>query len=303
MKILKLVTVCILVSFVTHLSAQNKERYKSDVFNKIDTLKNIQYREAMNVNNELEKLTLDIFMPTSDASKKRPLLIGVHGGGFVNGNKSGGFPVWACKALARKGYVTSSINYRLGVAKPATDVTYFEAMYRAVQDAKAAVRFFRKNAIEYGIDTTKIYILGGSAGSMTALQLAYLDQSEVPSHIDTKRLGTLEGTSGNPGFSSKVHGVINCWGAMVDYKWINRGDTPLFNIHGTGDLTVPYDDSYNYHGFAYGSKILHERALSVGIPTGLRLFEKAGHNIGKENSSVALQDITAWLFERVSGRD
>jgi dienelactone hydrolase len=299
LKSLHLIALFVFICFTTHLSAQQEGRYKSDVFSKIDSITNVQYGEAVNLNNEKEKLLLDIYMPKSDTEKKRPLLIGIHGGGFVNGNKSSGFQLSACKNLAKKGYVTTSINYRLGVEKPRTNTAYFEAMYRAVQDAKAAVRFFRKNAEMYGIDTSKIYILGSSAGSMTALQLAYLDQNEVPSDIKTKKLGTLEGTSGNAGFSSKVHGVVNCWGAMIDYKWINKGDVPLYCVHGTSDTTVPYDASYAYHGFAFGSKILHERALALGIPTGLRLFEKAGHNIGKENSAVALVDISTWLFDRV----
>lgn len=297
---LKLTAIALLICLITPLFAQQGERYKSDIFSQIDSITNVQYGEAINVNNEKEKLLLDIYMPQSDTLKKRPLIIGVHGGGFVNGNKYGGFPLSVAKAFAKKGYVTSSIDYRLGVAKPRTDTSYFEAMYRAVQDTKAAVRFFRKNAKLYGIDTSKIYIIGSSAGSMTVLQLAYMDENEVPACIDIKKLGTLEGTSGHAGFSSKVHGVINCWGAMIDYKWINKGDVPLLNIHGTGDKTVPFDDSYTYHGFAYGSKILYERALALGIPTGLRLFENAGHPpVGKENSAVALQDITAWLFDRV----
>jgi hypothetical protein len=298
-KSLHLTALFVFIRFTTHLYAQQEVRYKSDIFPKIDSITNVQYGEATNINNEKEKLLLDIYMPKSDTEKKRPLLIGVHGGGFVNGNKSGGFQLSVCKALAKKGYVTTSIGYRLGVEKPRTNMAYFEAMYRAVQDAKAAVRFFRKNAELYGIDTSKIYVLGSSAGSMTVLQLAYLDQNEVPSGMDIKKLGTLEGSSGNAGFSSKVHGVVDCWGAMIDYKWINKGDVPLYCIHGTADSTVPYDASYAYHGFAYGSKILYERALALGIPTGLRLFEKAGHNIGKENSAVALLDIIDWLFERV----
>ncbi len=301
--VLKLAAIALLICQTSPLSAQKTERYQSDIFPQIDSITNVQYGEAVNLKDETEKLLLDIYMPQSDTEKKRPLLIGVHGGGFVNGNKSGGFQLSVCKNLAKKGYVTTSIDYRLGVKNPRTNTAYFEAMYRAVQDAKAAVRFFRKNAEMYGIDTSKIYVLGGSAGSMTVLQLAYLDQDEVPSDIDIKKMGTLEGTSGNAGFSSKVHGVVDCWGAMVDFKWINKGDVPLYCIHGTADSTVPYDDSYAYHGFAYGSKILHERALSLGIPTGLRLFEKAGHNIGKENSAIAMEDVVTWLFDRVQNKE
>lgn len=281
------------------VQAQTSLRYKSDVFNDIDSLIDIQYGEAVNIENVLEKLKLDIYQPKFDNIKYRPLMICIHGGGFVNGNKSNGFQVGLAKNMAKKGYVMASINYRLGVAKPRTDTTYMEAMLRAVQDAKAAVRFFRKNAITYGIDTTKIFIMGGSAGSMTALNVAYLDHHELPTFIDIKTLGSLEGNSGNPGYSSKVHGVINCWGAMINVDWINKNDVPIYSIHGTSDVTVPFDSSYNYHGFGFGSKIIHERAQYLGIPTGLRLFENAGHNIGKENVKIALSDISAWMFERV----
>lgn len=298
-KSFKTALIALLVCLTSFAFAQKGERYKTAVFSKIDSIKEVQYGEAVNVNGETEKLFLNIFQPVSDDLKKRPLIVAIHGGGFVNGDKASGFQVSFCKNLTAKGYVTASINYRMGIGKPKSDVTYFEAMYRAVQDAKAAVRFFRKNAEQYGIDTSKIYIMGGSAGAMTALQLAYLDQKEVPSNIDTKTLGTLEGSSGNAGFSSKVHGVINCWGAMVDYKWINTGDVPLYSVHGTSDSTVPYNDSFSYHGFKYGSKILYERALAVGVPTALRLVEKAGHNIGKDNYPLALEEITLWLFQQL----
>lgn len=202
--------------------AQSGVRYKTEIFTKIDTIKNVQYGESMNIKSESEKLLLDIYLPQSDTEKKRPLLVCVHGGGFVNGDKEKGFQISFCKGFAKKGYVTSSINYRLGVEKPRTDLNYFEAMYRAVQDAKTAVRFFRKNAEKYGIDTTKIIIAGGSAGGMTVLQLAYLDQDEVPKTFDTSKFGTLEGKSGNEGYSSNVQAVINCWGSMIDYNWIKK---------------------------------------------------------------------------------
>jgi predicted peptidase len=284
---------------LTSLSSQNIERYKSDLFNEVDSLKNIQYGEAINLDNKLEKLMLDFYQPKNDPLKKRPLLICIHGGGFVNGDKATGFQVGVYRSLTKKGFVVSSINYRLGVAQPRTDTTYFEAMIRAVHDAKAAVRFFRKNAELYGIDTTKIYIIGGSAGSMTALNVAYLDEKELPQYLNGKKMGTLEGNSGNSGYSSKVHGIINCWGAMIDVNWLNNEDIPIYSIHGTGDKTVPYDDSYDYHGFKFGSKIIHEKAISLNISSGLRLFENAGHNIGKENVKIALSDISAWMFERV----
>jgi hypothetical protein len=130
------------------------------------------------------------------------------------------------------------------------------------------------------------------------MHLAYLDQNEVPIYINTSKLGSLEGISGNEGYSSKVNAVINCWGAMIDYRWINSGDVPLFSVHGTDDKTVPFDSSYAYHGFKYGSSVLFNRALSLGIPTGLKLFDKAGHTLDsdKNKQKQALDEIALWLF-------
>ncbi len=300
---MKKAVLIIALGFTSYLStAQKQQRFKNEVFTAIDSLKNIQYGEAVNIKGESEKLLLDIYAPTADTLKKRPLIVFIHGGGFVNGDKGTGYPMIYTTGFAKRGYLSSSINYRLGVENPKSNTVYFEAMYRAVQDAKAAIRFFRKNAQQYGIDTSKIYVAGGSAGAMTALQLAYLDQNEVPSYINISKLGSLEGTSGNEGFSSKVSGVINCWGAMIDYKWINAGDVPFFSVHGTGDKIVPFDSAFNYNGFKYGSKIIYNRGLELGIPVGLKLYENAGHTLDndKEKLRSSLDEIGLWLFTQLN---
>jgi lysophospholipase L1-like esterase len=68
-------------------------------------------------------------------------------------------------------------------------------------------------------------------------------------------------------------------------------------VHGTGDKTVPFDSSFTYHGFKYGSSLLFERALSLGISTGLKLVENAGHTLDndKTKQSQALEEIGLWL--------
>ncbi len=292
----------LLISISLQSVGQKTQRFKTEVFSKIDTLKNIQYGVSINIKGESEKLFLDIYSPNADTLNKRPLVIFVHGGGFTDGDKGKGYPLLFCGGLAKRGYVSSSINYRLGIEKPKNDTSYFEAMYRGVQDAKASVRFFRKNADKYGIDTSQIFIMGGSAGSKVAMHLAYLDQNEVPKFINTSKLGSLEGKSGNEGFSSTVKGVVNCWGALIDYRWIKSGDIPIFSVHGTGDKTVPFDSSYAYHGFKYGSSILFERALAMGIPTGLKLFPNLGHTLDndKVKQNEALQEIGLWLFTQIT---
>jgi acetyl esterase/lipase len=93
----------------------------------------------------------------------RPLVIYIHGGGWSRGDSRGNgaitdFPALLAE-LAARGYVVASLNYRLsGEAK-------FPAQ---LQDVKAAIRFLRVNAGQYGIDPTRVVLWGGSAGGHLA---------------------------------------------------------------------------------------------------------------------------------------
>jgi len=282
------------------VTAQETIRFKDEVFQNIDSVSNIVYGNSVNLKGQNKDLLLDFFTPHNDTMVKRPLMIFIHGGGFQNNTKTGSYSSLICSGLAKRGYVTATIDYRLGLGRSKSDTDYFKALYRAVQDAKAAVRFFRRYADKYGIDTSQIFIMGSSAGAKTAMHLAYLKQNDVPEYI-SKDLGSIEGNSGNEGFSSKVNLVVNCWGAMIDYKWLNKGSVPLFNVCGLSDKLVPSDSSFDYHGFKYGSKILYYRALSEGIPTGFRPFENTGHTLdnNKLKQDSAYNDIGQWLYTRL----
>ena len=291
-----------LVFLIIGLQISAQKRFQSEIFTSIDSLKNIQYGQALNIKGINEKLILDIVRPPlSDTMKLRPLLIFIHGGGFKNNSRSGAYSSMVCNNFAKKGYVTATIDYRLGVGSDNSNKDYFEAMYRAQQDGKAAIRFFRRYAGIYGIDTTQIFITGSSAGSKTCMAIAYMDEQDIPLEVDVKKWGSLEGSSGNEGYSSKVHGVLNAWGAMPDYKWINKYDAPLFTTSGTADKTVPFDSSYDYHGFKYGSYILYQRCLEVGVPTGWRPFINAGHTLdnNKLKQDSCIQSMSAWLYTQL----
>ena len=279
-----------------------QKRFHDPVFPQVDSVLAIPYGSAVNVKGNQETLVLNVFKPAgNDTMQNRPLLIFIHGGGFQNGSRTGAYGSRICNRFAQLGYVVASIDYRLGIANKKSNADYAEALYRAQQDGKAAVRFFRKYAQEYGIDTAQIFITGSSAGAKTCLAMAYMRKEDVPATIDTTQWGSLEGNSGNAGYSSRVRGVINAWGAMIDYRWIRFGDAPLFNVAGTADKTVPYDSSYEYHGFKYGPYILYQYCLQTGVATGWRPFYGAGHtldnNAGKQDS--ALTEMSAWLYTQL----
>jgi predicted esterase len=279
--------------------AQGTVRYQSEIFSGYHLQSNIQYGQAITAEGATIKLMLDVYTGVNDTTQNRPLVMFIHGGGFQNGDKVSNYGKRVCSGLAKRGYVVASINYRLSPGLLIIDSTkYFEALYRAIQDGKAAVRFFRKHALTYGVDTTQIFVIGSSAGAKVALHMAYLDQIEVPSFINTTKLGTLEGSSGNPGYSSNVKGVINCWGAIWDLKWIQPKDAPVYCVHGIYDIIVPYDSSYSYKGFKYGSLNIFNRANELGIPSGLRLFQNTGHTLDNNSAKQdsAIKDFSDWLF-------
>ena len=117
-KMVKIATFFMLFTLSNIAFSQKSERFKAEIFSKYDSLSNIQYGEATNLKGEPEKLLLDVYSPSGDDLKKRPLVVFLHGGGFKNGDKAQGYPLLFCKGLSKRGFVASSINYRLGVAEP-----------------------------------------------------------------------------------------------------------------------------------------------------------------------------------------
>ena len=247
-----LLTVITVFTFTSAFSQLNCTggRYLNEIFPTVTTTTNILYGNNLNVSGNPEDLFLDVYEPTGDTETNRPLIIMAHGGSFVAGDKADGCVDAMCKDFAKMGYVTASINYRMffeGFPPFCPDsVKGTETVMRATHDAKAAVRFFRKNFVEggntYGIDTSLIFFAGQSAGAFMALHLAYVDEpSEVP--VDTTKpglLGGVEGNSGNPGYSSKVTAIISMAGALGDTAWMKPGDTPIISFHGDLDGTVPF---------------------------------------------------------------
>lgn len=117
-------------------------------------------------------LLLDLYLPGAPAEGQeqggRPAVIHFHGGGWRMGERSSlgpgvdGFGLSPIEQLAEAGFVVASADYRL------TDVATFPAQ---LLDAKAAVRWLRTNAAEYGVDPLRIYAWGDSAGGHLAALL------------------------------------------------------------------------------------------------------------------------------------
>jgi acetyl esterase/lipase len=139
---------------------------------------------------------LDLYIPTT-GSGPFPVVIMVHGGGFMMGDKSDGAGLTGVDQLLAAGYAVASINYRLSS----------EAIYPAqIYDAKAAVRFLRANAAQYQLNPDKFGAWGASAGGSLVSLLG-----------TTCGVAELEGAElGNAEHSSCVQAVID-WFGPIDF--------------------------------------------------------------------------------------
>lgn len=115
---------------------------------------------------------LDLWTAPSNAPA--PLVVYIHGGGFVSGDKTKISPalVASCR---ESGAAFASINYRFRQEAPVQDI---------LRDAARAIQFLRCHAAEYGIDPTRIACMGGSAGAGTSLWLAAHDDLADPASAD-----------------------------------------------------------------------------------------------------------------------
>ncbi len=138
---------------------------------------------------------MDIYIP-ENGNGPFPVIISIHGGAFMMGDKADGQLNPMLEGLKR-GYAVVSINYRMSG----------EAIFPAlVHDVKVAIRYVRANAAKYKLNPDKIAAWGGSAGG-------YLSAMAGTSG----GIQSLEDLSlGNAAFSSKVQAVVD-WFGPIDF--------------------------------------------------------------------------------------
>lgn len=201
---------------------------------------------------------LDIYLP-NDGIGPFPVIVAIHGGGFFKGDKRD-FQMVPIMAALKRGYAVISINYRLsGEAKFPSQIN----------DAKAAIRWIRANAVQYALNPEKIAVWGDSAGG----NLAALAGTSG----NVKELEDL--SMGNAEQSSNVSAVVDWYGMMQflpleDYHfierlgtkmigktrteapelylaanpetYINKNNPPFFIQHGSADQIAPIQQSIDF---------------------------------------------------------
>lgn len=229
-----LATLTTLSKAITMLAAKNGSRAVYLYDNEFDT--------------QSIDLHMDVYSPKGDKETGRPAVLVMHGGAFAAGSKDDmeQQSVTYCDSLAARGFVAVAVEYRLGITATAEDglisidsANFSRAVYRGIQDVRAAVRYMRAKAKDFGIDPNRIYLLGNSAGAILALENIYIDKnSEIPEvALADPSLGGLD-LYGVDGYSPEANAAVALWGGIHDVGIIEDKSTPVLLVHGTGDSTV-----------------------------------------------------------------
>ncbi|NLA25216.1 MAG: alpha/beta hydrolase, partial [Bacteroidales bacterium] len=286
-----------------YYSSKPCESSSSDQYAKIiaDLLKEVNdnfYREAIN-------LELDLYQPKNDKFKNRPLIVLVHQGAFIVGDKRDAFNVSLAEHYAKCGFVVASINYRMGfVPIPFVHSNFERAMYRAAQDARAALRFLSAKHKEFGINPDYFFIGGNSAGGFISLFAAYMEDyqrfrsSGKNSILFQDDLGCMDCVGNEHKANFTLKGVINMWGAVADLDIFDEHENiPTLLIHGDLDKIVSCDYDLPFTNVGkylpsiftkklYGSRPIYEKLKSMNKNVDFYLIENATHEPYEDDDYV-----------------
>ena len=233
-----------------------------------------------------ERNVLDFYKANGDGP--RPLLVYIHGGGWVVGDKKQDSKNF--QPFLDKGISYAAINYRLTPDNP---------LPAPVHDAARAIQFLRTKAAEWNIDTKHIALTGGSAGACTSMWLLLHDDLADPKATDlvlreSTRVCAAAVNAGQVSIDPKVceewlgpnvlkHRMINMAvgektieGALASYEkyrplyaefsaynHVDAKDPPLLMTYGP-DMTLPSKDAgHGIHHPVYGVK-LKEKSDKLG---------------------------------------
>lgn len=250
--------------------------YFSD--NQISSDLDVVYGSAQDYYGFVQDLKFDIYYPADSVETliERPFILLIHGGSFLMGQKSD----WEndCKEFAKRGFVAATMSYRLGYGY-SSQTEQIQAVYRAHQDANAAMRHIVNEAATYKIDTSWLFIGGGSAGAYTALNSAYVSQSEWNGFFPgiSNLLGDLDTSGNNLTNTYSYKGIYNNWGAVLISAMQTNEMIPTISYHGMQDGVVSI--GYSQNGYVGGSAIINDVLLQNNICSELNVDSLGGHGI------------------------
>jgi acetyl esterase/lipase len=275
--------ILLFIGVIVLCCCQNNKEAESDFDrDKAYTLQNIKYGPY-----ELNKL--DLYLSAGrDAST--PVLVLIHGGAWVHGDKSEFYSDYAA-AFLRKGWCVANVNYRL-----LSDSVNCENI---ITDINAAIGHISEHASEYGIGN-RFTLVGYSAGGHLALLYAYTNNSyrinsvisfAGPTNVNDPKFKQLVDSGWNSSylyplllgeqFSQDSKSAVGC-SPVYHVKNI-----PTLLIHGTNDSIVPFYQAEQLVDSLTKKKVKHQ----------LLPIEGEGHDVYYKHRDVIDAAIQKWIVE------
>lgn len=249
-----------------------------------------------------ERQKLDLYVPLEKDKKLRPVIVRIHGGAWRHGDKS---TQRSIANYVKRGYIGVAINYRF--SQHAT----FPAQ---IEDCKAAIRWLRAHAKEYGIDPNRIGVMGSSAGGHLAALLGTTGDSDVfdvgenlefssavcavVDNFGPTNFSRSEGAS--PAAYSAVHQLLG--GTVAEKQdlaksaspivYVSSADPPFLIMHGDKDPLVPI----------LQSELLHASLSDAAVPVTYFKIEGGLHGGEAFNSRFYRDAINSFLDKNVKLR-
>jgi acetyl esterase/lipase len=187
---------------------------------------------------------LDIVQPKAPATGKRPGVIVIHGGGWVEGSKD--TMMKYVIPYLQQGFVVCNVEYRLAKSAKAP---------AAVTDVLNAAAWFEQNAKRYSVDPKRIVVTGGSAGGHLALMVGMTPKSAhlgPASHVAAvvNFYGIADVEDQLQGVNKRDYAVEwvptgkDSWDVarrVSPVAYVRKDVPPILTIHGNSDDTVPYE--------------------------------------------------------------
>lgn len=236
---------------------------------------------------------MDVYLPANRTATDTKILILIHGGSWISGDKADFNEYIPVFKQRLPGYTLVNINYRLGKL-PATDVFPTQET-----DVKAAVDFILSKSSEYIFNKEKVAVLGASAGGHLALLQSYKYTSpKVKALIDMfgpadmvdlynsltdpiERFGLQTLMSGTPTSNAALYQSAS------PINFITAQNPPTLILHGGMDPIVPISQSI----------ALKAKLQAAGVPVQMVTYPTEGHGWTGANLTDSYQKIETFLTQ------
>lgn len=278
-------SIAIMFSFFSVNAQKTMPLYSGAIPNAIPC----QVKETSSTNNGIliiggvTQPTLTAYLPPKNKRNGTAVLVIPGGGYWIVAAGHEGEDI--AKAFNEAGVTAFVLKYRIP-----NDACMTDKMFVPLMDAQQALFTIRQNAAEYGIDTTKVGVIGFSAGGHLAATLS--------THFDRPVRSELAGANLRPNFSVLVYPVIsfnpaiahmgsreNLIGKNADEKWVHYFSNeeqvtaqtpPAFFVHASDDDAVNPANSIAYY----------TKLQQLKIPAELHIYQHGGHGFGLNNKTT-----------------